>query len=141
MEIVELSLSNNMIRTIISFIMNNQQPFETKFPKMGTNNTEPNFSVLIDILANLITSCIHKGILDLLKYSVHTKFQERYNKIPLPHGWEILLEKQILFYNILRKNLSESTKKIIHHLSWGQQIVSKKIIDLMMQTLKEYIFI
>jgi hypothetical protein len=137
MEIVELSLSNNILRTIISFIMNNQQPFETKFPKMGTNNTEPNFTVVIDILANLITSCIHQGVYDLLKYSIYTKFQERSNKTPLPVGWEMLLEKQILFNNILRKYSTESSRKIIHHLSWGQELVSKKIIDNIMQTLKE----
>ena len=117
--------------------MNNQQSYETKYPKMGSNTSEPNYSVVIEILANLVTSCIHQGIYELMKYSVYTRFQDRSNKTPLPNGWEIVLDKQILFNTILRKYSSESTKKIIHHLSWGIEDQSKLIIDLLMQTLKE----
>jgi len=49
------------------------------------------------------------------------------------------LKKQVLFQTILKKYSTESTKKIIHHLSWGIESNSRKIINLLMTTLKENI--
>lgn len=41
-------------------------------------------------------------------------------------------------YNILRKYCNEYTQKMIHHLSWGDEETSLKIIEDITLTLKEY---
>ena len=117
--------------------MNNEPPFQTNLPKMRSNNCEPNFQIVIEFLCNMILSCVHGGIYKLHKYSVYSRFQEKSLKQDLPDRFEILFDKNVLFNNILRKYSNESTKKIIHHLSWGNDQYSKTIIDGIIITLKE----
>jgi hypothetical protein len=57
--------------------------------------------------------------------------------IDLPEGWEIILDRDVIGYNILKKYCNEYTLKMVHHLSWGNVDASNKIIDAIMFTVKE----
>lgn len=59
--------------------------------------------------------------------------------LDLPKEWETLLQREILGERILKKYDNESTHKILHHLSWGDERASVQIIFDIIQTIKEYI--
>ena len=72
------------------------------------------------------------------KYSVYNRFQEQDSiKLNLPKGWEVILKKNVLIDNILRKYYSETTKKLFHHLSWGDIKQSISLIDMIITAIFE----
>jgi ubiquitin C-terminal hydrolase len=136
-ETVELAMEENMIRRVIYFIMNNIKGFETDYLTMGQKNIEPNVAVVIDILAVLILSCITEGIYKVKKYSIHSKYQGGKNMLNLPVDWKLLLDRNVLGNTIMKKYSDEYIPKMIHHLSWGNEEVSKTIINMIISLVKE----
>ena len=55
-ELVELSIYENIFDKIVLMIMNNTPGYETNLPTMGTKNIEVSFSILLDILSNIMQS-------------------------------------------------------------------------------------
>ena len=135
-EIINECVRENFITKLIYFIMNNTVGFETKYQKMG-GVTEPNFIFPVNVLAELICSFVTKGVYEMKLYSVYNKFQGGINIINLPENYyELLINKTFLYY-VLRRQSNESTKKIIHHLSWGVEDISIILCNFMVECIKE----
>jgi ubiquitin C-terminal hydrolase len=137
-ETAELAMEEKLYSRIIYMLMNNQRGFQTVFPTMGSKNINPpGFEFLIVILTSLVISCITDGVYRVKKYSIHSKYQNNKHFLNLPKDWQIILDQDVLGYNILRKFCNEHTQKLIHHLAWGNQEVSQRIIQVITSTFKE----
>ena len=135
-QIIKISIQENFFNKLLYYILNNSiQEYKTGFNKMG-NMSEPNMTIPINILSEYICSFVTQGVYNLKKYSIYSIYQGEQNIIDFPEEYYSIVNKEIFNY-IFKRYSNESTKKIIHHLSWGIESISYEICYIMVECIKD----
>jgi hypothetical protein len=124
--IVEMSCKRGLIKKIIYFLLNNRPRFETNFPTMKGDTLIP---ILIEILVMMVLATLTKGIYNLRKFSPYSTFQNNMT-IDMPdEEWQMLMDREVLIATIMRRYHSEGLVKMLHHIGWGDEQISLRIIQ------------
>ena len=129
-------VSKDYILNLVSFISNNSlDEFKSESnPDIKMDNSNIN-NLYLDIFSEIILRCVTPSMLIVNKISPYYIFDEKNiknfeNNPILPKNFEKILEKNFLFYYILNRNNNTNSIKMICHICWENELISRKILSI-----------
>jgi ubiquitin C-terminal hydrolase len=126
---VKLLLDQQMIYQLMEFFSNGHSPFINDKYLMGDQLTEPDMELVVELLSQLIRSCITPDIIRTQKYSPTSIILEGDSQCSLDPTTNSHLQDYRVFRNLLQHTKVDPILTMTMHLSWGSSVHSEVYLE------------